>query len=139
MTIGTLAGYSMTAMFPIGLAGDHTYVADSIGRAWGCNGRSTGGNIVCSGQGNIDQANCLAQLDGKAGILWGTSGVCHQAANRILYAASPPLLVSQARAYGVSFFRYGAYGKEPRTRKAYSPTSNPWPELQLCQSSHSHP
>jgi hypothetical protein len=139
MTIGTLTGYSMTAMFPVGIAGDHTYVADSIGRSWGCNGRSTGGTVVCCGQGNIDQADCLAQPNGKAGILWGSSGVCHQAANRILSAASSPLLVTKARGYGFSVYRYGIYGKEPRTNKEYSPTTDPWPELHLCQSSHSHP
>lgn len=43
-----------------------------------------------------------------AGILYGVNGVCHQAANRILYPAG--VTVCKAAGYAVSSYAYGDYG-----------------------------
>src|SRR5882724_562080 len=65
---------------------DHTYARSDDGFAWGCWGRSTGGYDLHSASGSSECANCLAGPHGRAGILYLVTGVCHQAANRILTA-----------------------------------------------------
>jgi len=135
MPIGTLTGYAVPlAAFPWL---DHTYVTSSLGHTWGCRGRSTGGRQICTGSGNIDQANCLAQPNGRAGVDYGFTGVCHQMANRILFPAQ--VVVSSANGYRASEIAYGAYGFDPATGQNYSPAGFPWPELQDCQTNHAHP
>lgn len=138
MAQGMLSGYAMPVS-GAGFVGDHVYVTDDNGNAWGCHGRSAGGTPICTGPGNIDQANCLAQIDENGGIAYPFEGVCHQIANRILYAANPPLLVSQARGFRISMTMYGVYGLDLYTGSHYSPAHNPWPELRACNNNHYHP
>lgn len=55
-------------------------------------------------------------------------GVCHQAANRILYAAGNGALnVAAARGYALSLTLYGTYGLG---------TTVPWPRLSHCATLH---
>lgn len=102
-------------------AWDHTYVASSCGHDWDCFGRSQFGHAIVSGSGNLDFADCLSHprrqnivLFGSvyAAIIYGVTGACHQAANRILYAVrqKPRVKVSAARGFGVSYAVYGDYG-----------------------------
>ena len=78
---------------------DHTYVTcGNLGKAWGCWGGKTGGTVLRQGSGSTAQANTIANPDEKAGIkCYLINGVCHQAANRILYPAG--ITVRQARGY----------------------------------------
>lgn len=91
---------------------EHTYVHSMSGDRWGCFGRNDGGRKICSGGGRhrIPLARCLSDPSGTAGIIYGITGVCHQAANRILYPAGRT--VSRAKGYAVSCLQYGgAYGE----------------------------
>lgn len=65
---------------------------------------------------------CLACEDGSAGINYLVSGVCHQAANRILYPAR--VIVSKAKGYTISSSIYGDYGL------------GRWSQLDRCLDSH---
>jgi hypothetical protein len=135
MPSGTLTGYAIKiSALPWW---DHTYVTSSQGHAWGCWGRSAGGTQICSGVGNTDQADCLSQPNSQAGISYGTTGVCHQTANRILFNAGQ--MVSGARGYRASVFIWGVYGKDPASGQHYSPPTSPWPELHHCSTNHTHP
>ena len=87
---------------------DHTYVVCNHGLSWGCFGRSQDGYAICRGTGDPSFADCLAREDGQAGISYLVNGVCHQAANRILYPAR--VTVSKARGYTISSSIYGDYG-----------------------------
>lgn len=135
MPIGVLTGFAIPTLLTVNL-GDHTYVESSDGRKWRCFGRATGGTPICSAQGNVDQADCLAQPDEQSGIRYGITGVCHQAANRILYPAG--ITVSAARLSRASYARFGVYGRNRSTNNHYSPAHDPWPELAICYS-HTHP
>jgi hypothetical protein len=110
--------------------GDHTYVVSSCGFRWGCFGQSSVGNSLTSGLGNSFTADCLSYPRGTvriagidipryAGIVYGLTGVCHQASNRILYPAQR--LVSAAQGYGLSRV-FGPHGR------------GPWPERANCLS-----
>lgn len=90
---------------------DHTYVRTGDGRhAWACFGRKTAGRDLVAGVGSEKVADCIARPDEKAGIAYLRTGVCHQAANRILYPAG--VTVDRARGYAVSHILYGAFGKD---------------------------
>lgn len=113
---------------------DHVYVTSDAGHKWGCFGRDNGGTTLCSGNGNAAFADCLSNPQGQsplgmpiyAGITYGVDGVCHQAANRILYpVGNGGLIVAQAKGYGLSAFFYGTYGWG---------TKVPWPQLSQCAS-----
>lgn len=134
MPTGTLTGHAIriTAL-PFW---DHTYVTSSNGHVWPCWGRGAGGAAICSGTGNTDKADCLSQPSSKAGIAYGTTGVCHQTANRILQPAGQ--MVSGARGYRLSVFRYGVYGMDAASGKHYVLPSFPWPELNTCGTTHKH-
>jgi len=113
LTTGYLEAYAMPA---IGAPfWDHTYVvvidANGSGEAHKCHGRNSGGNLLVGGPGDADRANCLAEPMGGSGISYGRTGVCHQAANRILHPAS--IMVTRARGYRLSEFQWGTYGREP--------------------------
>ena len=97
---------------------DHTYVLSSRGQRWGCFGRSQGGEEICRGPGDSSLADCLACDDSRAGIIYMVTGVCHQAANRILNPAN--IIVSKARGYPYSSSLFGDYG------------IGPWPQYQTC-------
>jgi hypothetical protein len=132
MAKGALTGYAIKTL---GNQADHTYVTSDDGNVWPCWGRCSGGNLICTGTGNIDQADCLSQPSSQAGIAYGINGVCHQTANRILYPSGET--VSHADGYRASLFMWGTYGREP-LQPVYSPANYPWPELVACLN-HSHP
>lgn len=134
MPTGTVTGHAISIAT---LPADHTYVTSDAGHVWPCFGRSLGGAIICSGVGNTSTAACLSNPQSRAGIVYGITGVCHQAANRIMCPAQAT--VSAARGYRWSLFSYGTYGKDPRTLNTHSPQSNPWPELAACNLGHVHP
>lgn len=134
MAVGVLSGYALSIP---GLGADHTYATSSRGHVWPCWGRSAGGTLLCSGSGNVDQADCLSAPASQAGITYLATGVCHQTANRILWPAG--ITVNAARGGRGSVFAWGSYGRNPTTLAAYSPRTNPWPELSLCLASHVHP
>jgi hypothetical protein len=132
--MATLSGYSKPAM--AAPMWDHTYASTDDGKSWCCFGSDNGGKQVCSDSGDSAFADCLSApmyhecsatiaVSRFAGILYGVHGVCHQAANRVLYPAG--ILVTKARGYGFSLLAYGTYGN-------HSPT---WPELQKCATIHS--
>ncbi|HMK04828.1 MAG TPA: hypothetical protein VK489_11575, partial [Ferruginibacter sp.] len=74
--------------------------------------------------GNISLAKCIAtandvssNVNTHGGItgFYAFRGVCHQVANRVLYATgtgtTPPLTVKNAKGYAISHFLYGTYGR----------------------------
>ena len=77
--------------------------------------------LLRSRTGNSAIADCLAGPNGKAGIRYLRTGVCHQIANRILHSAG--ITVAGCGGYAISVSLWGQTG--PR----------PWPELQACYSS----
>jgi hypothetical protein len=93
-----------------GLA-DHTYVmCGTGGKAWSCWGGKTGGAVLRSGSGSTSQADAIAAPNERAGVTcYLINGVCHQAANRILFPAG--ILVTGAKGYGVSSALFGPYGR----------------------------
>lgn len=134
MANGTLTGHAIKM---VNLPADHTYVTSDAGHVWPCFGRSAGGVAICSGAGNISKADCLSNPQSRSGLSYGITGVCHQAANRIMYPVGAT--VSKARGYRWSLFSYGTFGNDPSTLSPYSPRTNPWPELASCDSRHTHP
>lgn len=94
-----------------GIAADHTYVRSDDGYKWGCFGRDSGGSQVCAGTAGSKKADCLSKPRTSvyyAGLLYAVHGVCHQAANRILYRTGRT--VSAANGYWASWAVYGTYG-----------------------------
>ena len=130
---GTLTGWALSTLAG---AAEHTYVVSSEGHVWPCWGRSAGGHSVCSGVGDVAQADCLSQVNSEAGIVYGRTGVCHQTANRILLPAA--MVVSSAHGARASILAFGVYGREPGSRRHYHPVLNPWPELVKCLGEHRH-
>jgi hypothetical protein len=107
-------GILVTLKYPTPLfakLADHTYVECGTGaRGWSCWGGKTGGTAFHSGNGSTRQANAIAEANERGGITcYLINGVCHQAANRILFPAR--ILVTHARGYGVSEALFGPYGR----------------------------
>ena len=125
MAIGIETGYAIKIQ---GLPADHTYVRSDAGHVWPCFGRSSGGREICEGVAELDDADCLSRINSTAGIRYGGTGVCHQAANRILFPSGAT--VEDATGYRGSFFAWGTYGR--RGLRFYSPGTYPWPELVKC-------
>lgn len=104
---------------------DHTYVTSSCGFSWGCFGRAATGTPLAAGIGDSAIADCLSKPVSApgvrpwvcAGLTYLIDGVCHQAANRILYPAG--ITVAGCAGYSWSVLTYGAY-------------SAPWPERSKC-------
>lgn len=88
---------------------DHTYAVSGCGLRWRCWGRSAGGAAICAGPGSSIIADCLSQLNSRAGIVYGVTGTCQQTANRILHPAN--IVVAAAGGYPVSVFTFGVYGR----------------------------
>jgi hypothetical protein len=90
---------------------DHTYVmCGTGGAAWSCWGGKTGGTELRRGAGSTRQANAIAEPNERARIsCYLINGVCHQAANRILFPAG--ITVRGARGYEVSEALFGTYGR----------------------------
>jgi hypothetical protein len=101
-----LSGSAMPALNWRG--GDHTYAKSNCGLRWGCFGRDTGGTEIVRGMGSSTIADCLSQPQSHAGIFYGITGVCHQAANRILDPAG--IKVIGCGGYATSVLAYGEYG-----------------------------
>lgn len=89
---------------------DHAYVVSSDGKRWGCGGGSQGGSRIARGHGSHRKANCFSQ--NTSGIVYGVNGVCHQIANRILWAARGIHTVHRAKGYVWSASIYGSYGSD---------------------------
>ena len=119
--MATLVGYSIPAQF--NKRWDHTYVQSDDRYTWECFGSDAGGSPLCSGIGDstariachirdflLSAEGALPGITKYAGITYGTTGVCHQAANRILYPAG--VIVAAANGYGWSLFLYDTYGTE---------------------------
>lgn len=108
--MGTLVVMHYPTSLFAGLA-DHTYVKCGTGvKAWSCWGGKTGGTELRRGVGSTKQANTIAEPDERAGIrCYLINGVCHQAANRILFAAG--ITARGARGYDVSEALFGTYGR----------------------------
>jgi hypothetical protein len=109
--MGTLIGKAYPTKIALNLA-DHTYVECGTGAVgWGCWGGKIGGREIVRGTGSTNQANTIAASNERAGITcYAINGVCHQAANRILWPSRT--LVSAASGYWVSSSLYGTYGQE---------------------------
>jgi len=92
-------------------AADHTYVECGTGaKGWSCWGGKTGGDYLRSAPGSTLRADAIAQPNERARIkCYLINGVCHQAANRILFPAG--LTVDGARGYGLSVTLFGVYGR----------------------------
>jgi hypothetical protein len=90
---------------------DHTYVkCGTGGKAWGFWGGKTGGTELRRATGSTKGADAIAEADELARIkCYLINGVCHQAANRILFPAG--ITVRGARGYDVSEALYGTYGR----------------------------
>jgi hypothetical protein len=120
----TLQGWKMPAQnLP---SGDHVYVTSTCGLQWGCFGRDSGGYPLVTGTGSSILGDCLSNPIGwvgpipmYAGIWYAVTGVCHQAANRILYAANQTT-VSGCRGWALTLSTYGIYGL------------GPWNQLMVC-------
>lgn len=108
--MGTLVAMHYPTVLAFGVA-DHTYVmCGTGGKAWGCWGGKTGGAVLRSGSGSTNQADAIAEPNERAGVTcYLINGVCHQAANRILFPAG--IFVTGARGYGVSSAIFGPYGR----------------------------
>src|SRR5690606_6584333 len=108
--MGTLVGRHYRTTMMLKLA-DHTYVeCGTGGKAWGCWGGKPGGAVLRSGAGSTRRADAIAGADERAGITcYLINGVCHQAANRILFPAG--ITVRGARGYWVSTSLFGVYGR----------------------------
>ncbi|GAA0126311.1 hypothetical protein UT300019_22140 [Clostridium sp. CTA-19] len=89
---------------------EHTYVSSSDGKVWRCFGRNSGGRMIANHIGSSKQADIMSKPSetNETGIRYGIDGVCHQAANRILYFTSE--VVDKAGGYSASRAMYGIYG-----------------------------
>jgi hypothetical protein len=101
------------------VGGEHTYVVSDEGHRWPCFGSADSGRQICTGNGDLALVRCLARSDGRAGISYGWTGICHQTANRLLWPAG--ILVSQAEAYKFSSTLFGHHGL------------GRWRERELCR------
>lgn len=108
--MGTLVAMHYPTKLFANLA-DHTYVrCGTGGAAWSCWGGKSGGTELRRGMGSTKQADAIAEPNERARIsCYLINGVCHQAANRILFPAG--ITVQGARGYEVSEALFGAYGR----------------------------
>lgn len=108
--MGTLVVMRYPTIILAGLA-DHTYVrCGTGGKGWSCWGGKTGGTELRNAPGSTNQADAIAEPDEKAAIrCYLINGVCHQSANRILFAGG--ITAQGARGYEVSEALFGTYGR----------------------------
>ena len=90
----------------------HTYVTSTDGYAWECGGGTYGNtNQLCAGTANTSIADCISQgWKSMAALGYGIDGVCHQAANRIMYETRNLVWYPY---FFVSIPLYGHYGGHP--------------------------
>ena len=104
---------------------DHTYVVgedvhSGYCYSWPCGGAFEGGRFLDgSGETDGNVCDCISQrrvdiklAGGQAGIRYLIDGVCHQAANRIMYPTRR--IVAQAYGWPLSHYIYGIYGMSAR-------------------------
>ncbi len=99
---------------------DHTYVVGTDQKTghklvWNCGGAYEGGRELTHGEADGLICDCISLrkediklAGGMAGIRYGIDGVCHQAANRIMYPAG--LVVDKANGWKLSSKIYGRLG-----------------------------
>ena len=106
--MGTLVAMHYTIA---GGVADHTYVMCSTGNAaWGCFGGTAGGHPLRQANGSTMRADRIAGQNGTGNLnCYLINGVCHQAANRILFPSG--ITVTGASGYSVSRSMYGIYGR----------------------------
>lgn len=117
------------------LAGDHTWVTTyevvpacppdaKDGDYWYCWGEchatppvSSTARLLRQGPGSLDFARFIGRpndAEESVGLRYGIDGVCHQMANRILFATGSddrePLSVAGAAGYNLSVALFGVYG-----------------------------
>jgi hypothetical protein len=91
-----LRAFAMPALFAMPAAPllwpDHVYVSSDTGQVWECFGRAQGGTELAHGNGESRIAECLSNPKNSqavppiyAGLTYARHGVCHQAANRVLF------------------------------------------------------
>ena len=107
-------GQLIAKRYPTNIAGrmaDYTYVVCGTGaKGWACWGGKSGGKSLRSAVGSTRRADSIAEPDEKANIrCYAINGVCHQAANRILFPAQAT--VRGARGYKISEAIYNTYGR----------------------------
>src|SRR6266404_616073 len=130
--MATFTAFAIPALLPAGLPPgfpwlDHTYVVSDDNFVWECFGRAVGGRALATDTGDSLVADCLSKpIDDTvtpriyAGLRYGRTGVCHQAANRILCETRNGATVAAARGARLSMARWGVFGRLP------------WPERASC-------
>ena len=110
LKMGMLVAMHYPTVLALGAA-DHTYVrCGTGGKAWSCSGRENRGERLTQQFGSTNQADAIASRTSAPGVLcYLVNGVCHQAANRILFPAG--IFVTGARGYGLSSAIFGPYGR----------------------------
>lgn len=123
--------------YPLNESLQHTYVYTTVGKApcrhhnFQCYGGVTRGSYAIRDSADLELAIAIASGDPYdvredynrmkitlvsrfgdcSGIVYGVTGVCHQMANRILYACrSHPNIFDVAPSAVLSYFAYGVYG-----------------------------
>jgi len=115
--MGTINGHARPVVGLAGRFADHTSVTCSgvPRKHWVCCGVPPAGTIICSALGSTSKADCLStpatalKLNDTTGLLYGVTGVCHQAANRILSAAGL-LINNKCNGIKASVLMYGLAG-----------------------------
>lgn len=122
--MGTINGHARPIVGGAGVFADHTNVSCTgvPGKLWVCCGVPPAGPIICSGKGSTKSADCFSKpalafgLNDTTGILYGITGVCHQAANRILFAAGQAIN-NKCRGIRASMALYGQFGIQTQMLK----------------------
>lgn len=90
---------------------DHTFVSTGNGQSWGCFGRdlekAPQAYVIGQAQAELLFVSALAG-DGSCGLKYAISGICHQAANRLLIPAG--IDVRQSPGCELSIPLFGKYG-----------------------------
>lgn len=119
--IHTITAYGLYAVIKaLDGKADHTYVVGVDKKTghklvWNCGGAYEGGRELTHGEANGLTCDCISLrkediklAGGMAGIRYGIDGVCHQAANRIMYPAG--LIVDKANGWKLSSKIFGTLG-----------------------------
>jgi hypothetical protein len=123
--MGTINGHARPIVGGLGMFADHTNVSCTgvPGRLWVCCGVPPAGPIICTGVGSTNSADCLSKpatslnLNDTTGILYGITGVCHQAANRVLFSANQAIN-NKCRGIRASLAMFGQFGIQTQILKA---------------------
>lgn len=122
MSTATIRGHKVPTDYAGGsipglehLPREHTFVSTTNGETWGCFGRDLqdepAAEITGQGEVTIEWVRAIAGADGSAGLVFQTSGVCQQCANRLLLPAG--LDVSDSKGNEIATVVFGKYGLDP--------------------------